>query len=106
MIAYITELTDDNYNKFVENGLVLVDVHATWCNPCKIIGPIIDELSSDFQGRVSVGKLNADTSGQIISDLGIRNIPTILIYKDGEVVERLVGVTPKNKLTELINSYL
>lgn len=106
MIAYVTELTDDNYNQFVESGVALVDIWAPWCGPCKIIGPVIDELSSDFQGRVSVGKLNADTSNQIISDLGVRNIPTILIYKDGEVVERLVGTTPKNKIAELINSYL
>lgn len=106
MIAYVTELTDDNYNQFVESGVALVDIWAPWCGPCKIIGPVIDELSSDFQGRVSVGKLNADNSSQIISELSVRNIPTILIYKDGEVVERLVGVTPKNKLAELIESYL
>lgn len=106
MIAYVTELTDDNYNQFVESGVALVDIWAPWCGPCKIIGPVIDELSSDFQGRVSVGKLNADNSSQIISELSVRNIPTILIYKDGEVVERLVGVTPKNKLAELIDSYL
>lgn len=105
MIAYVTELTDDNYNQFVEKGVVLVDIHAVWCGPCKVIGPIIDEISSDYKGKVSVGKLNADENKETITELGIRNIPTIFLYKDGEVVEKFVGAVPKSSITDSIEKY-
>jgi thioredoxin 1 len=106
MIAYITELTDDNYNGFIsKGGLTLVDIYAVWCNPCALISKIVDELSYDFKDRVNVGKLNVDNS-KIISELSVRNIPTILIYKNGEIVEKIVGMTQKDKLTELLNSHL
>ena len=106
MIAYVTEITDDNYNQFVEKGVVLVDIHAVWCGPCKIIGPVIDEISSDYQGKLSVGKLNADESRERIGELGIRNIPTILLYKDGEIVEKFVGAVTKSSITEAIDRHL
>lgn len=106
MIAYITELTPDNYTNFTEKGLVLVDVWATWCNPCKLIAPIVDTLSSEYVGQVSVGKLDADNARDILSELGVRNIPTILLYKDGEIVERSVGMTTKEKLANLIEDYI
>lgn len=106
MIAYITELTPDNYTNFTESGLVLVDVWATWCGPCRQIAPIVDQISSDFNGQLSVGKLDADNARDILSELGVRNIPTILLYKDGEIVERSVGMTTKEKLANLIEEYI
>ena len=105
MIAYITELNNDNYQDFTKEGLVLVDVYAAWCVPCRTISPIVDQISSDFNGQLSVGKLNADKSREILADLGVRNLPTILLYKDGEVIEKNVGMTTKEKLTELINEH-
>lgn len=106
MIAYITELTDKNYSDFKKNGLVLVDIKAEWCNPCRQLSPIIDEISAEYLGKISVGKLDADSNGEIINSLGVRSIPTILIYKDGEIVERMVGMSTKQKISSTIENYL
>lgn len=106
MVAYITELNEQNYKSFTENGLVLVDVKAEWCGPCKVIGPLVDQISSEYHGRLSVGKLDADGARELISELGVRNIPTLLLYKDGEIVERNTGMVTKEKIEELISNHL
>jgi thioredoxin 1 len=106
MVAYITELNEQNYKSFTETGLVLVDIKAEWCNPCKVIGPFVDQISSDYQGRLLVGKLDADSARDLISELGVRNIPTLLLYKDGEIVERNTGMITKEKIEELINNHI
>jgi thioredoxin 1 len=106
MIAYITELNEQNYKSFTENGLVLVDIKAEWCNPCKVIGPLVDQISSEYHGQVSVGKLDADGARDLISELGVRNIPTLLLYKNGEIVERNTGMVTKEKIEELVNNHL
>ena len=82
MVAYITELNEKNYDSFVEKGIVLVDIKTNWCGPCKVLSPIVDEVSSDYFGQISVGKLDADTSREIITKLGVRNIPTLILYKE------------------------
>lgn len=99
-------LTHSTYESFIKNDLVLIDVHALWCNPCKQISPIVDQISLDFMEQLQVGKLNADENGDILVDLGVRNIPTLLLFKNGEVVERSVGMITIEKLTELINTHL
>jgi len=99
-------LTPSTYESFIKNDLVLIDVHALWCNPCKQISPIVDQISLDFMEQLQVGKLNADENRDILVDLGVRNIPTLLLFKNGEVVERSVGMTTIEKLTELINTHL
>lgn len=104
MIAFITELNNDNYKEFVKEGVVLVDIWATWCNPCRTISPIVDKVSADYQGKVKVGKLEADLNREIVSELGIRNIPTLLVYKDGEIVDRLVGAVQEEKITESLDA--
>ena len=106
MIAYITELNNDNYKSFTDKGLVLVDKKTDWCGPCKTLSPIIDKISSDYHGKISVGKLDADASKEIIAELGMRNIPTILLYKDGEIIERKTGMIMESKLKEMIDSHL
>lgn len=106
MVAYITELNSNNYKTFTESGLTLVDVWATWCGPCKTISPIVDDVSSTYQGKLSVGKLDADENKDIVAEIGVRNIPALIIYKDGEIVEKLVGVITKQKLSEVIDSHL
>jgi thioredoxin 1 len=106
MIAYISELNEEVYDDFVSEGLVLIDIWAPWCGPCKRISPIIDEISSDYLGKIKVGKIEADSNRDKIMALGIRNIPTILIYKDGEIVERSTGSVTKEKLTDLIDLQL
>ena len=97
MTLYLNEL---NFDQATEKGVVLVDFFADWCGPCKVLSPVIDELSSDFQGKVSVTKINVDESGTIASKFGIRGIPTVLILKDGKIEKQLVGVHPKNVYEE------
>ena len=106
IIINTVKLNDNNYDEVVSSGLTLVDVFADWCGPCKVISPIIDELSSDYQGQVVFGKLNVDESPEKTTELGIRNIPTILVYKDGQIVERNTGAVSKNQLKELIDKHL
>ncbi len=113
MIAYVTELTNDNFKEFVSNDLVLVDIWAVWCGPCKMIAPIVDEISNEYQGKLSVGKLDADANRDIVTELGVRNIPTLLLYKNGELVkdaegniEKLVGSISKQKLVEFVEKHL
>lgn len=100
------ELTPETYHNFVKNGIVLVDIWSTWCGPCKMVGPIVDQISIYFMEQLQVGKLDADTAKDILTELGVRNIPTILLYKNGEIVERSVGMTTKEKLAELIETHL
>jgi thioredoxin 1 len=124
MVAFITELNTTNFNSFIQNDLVLVDIWATWCGPCKLIAPLVDDISNIYQGRLSVGKLDADGSitdeegnvlsnKDIISELGVRNIPTLLLYKNGELVtndegnvEKLVGNVQREKLVDFIERFI
>ena len=107
MIAYITELTDDNHDSFIkENSLSLVDIKADWCGPCKQLSPIIDKLSADLQGKLVVGKLDADKNPVTVEKLGVRSIPTLFLYKNGEQVEKLTGMQTYPQLKELVSKYL
>jgi thioredoxin 1 len=113
MVAYITELNSENYTIFTQNEFSLVDVWAPWCGPCKLIAPIIDEVSSEYVGKLSVGKLNADDNMELVKELGVRNIPTLLFYKNGTLLTdeegntlKLVGNVDREKLKTFINKYL
>ncbi|MEE2826808.1 MAG: thioredoxin [Planctomycetota bacterium] len=101
-----TEFTADNFDTEVlqSDHPVVVDFWAPWCGPCRQIAPIIEELATE-NSDVTVGKLNVDEGQGIASKYGISTIPTILLFKGGEVVERVQGVTPKSKLQELIDSH-
>ena len=102
------ELTDSNFQELVLNSdkPVLVDFWAAWCGPCRMLGPIIEELHDDFQGKAIVGKVDVDNNQQVSMDYGIRNIPTVLIFKKEEVVDKFVGVAPKASIAEKLNAYL
>ena len=106
MIAYITPLNNENYDEFVKEGIVLVDIWATWCGPCKMISPIVDEISSDYVDRIKVGKCDADVNRDKVMELGVRNIPTIFFYKEGKIVSQTHGVVTKKKLTDIIDDLL
>jgi len=101
--------TDDNFQAEVldSEGLVLVDFWAQWCTPCLMLGPTIEELAKDFKGKVKVGKLNVDENQQITQKYGIMSIPTVYLFKGGQIVKQFVGVQPKQAfeaaLKELVN---
>jgi len=105
-MIFITHLDDNNFKEIISNGIILVDIFADWCQPCKQLSPIIDQISTDYQGRVIVGKLDADASRETAMDIGIRNIPTVILYKDGVAVDRLAGLVSKAKLSEMIDKHL
>ncbi len=102
-----TKITDRNFSQEVQdlNGVALVDIWAPWCMPCKMIGPVIEELADEYAGKAIIGKLNADEN-QKPTELGISGIPTMLIYKNGQEVDRIVGVVPKLTLVEKLDYYL
>ena len=103
-----TTLTDANFQKEVlENSQpVLVDFWADWCGPCHMIAPAIEEIAADFEGRAKVGKLDVDANGKIAGQYGIRSIPAILLFKDGQVVDQVIGVAPKSELTNKLNDLI
>ncbi len=102
------EITDATFEEVVlkSDKPVLVDFWAAWCGPCRMVGPIIDEISHDYEGKAVVGKVDVDTNQTFAAKYGVRNIPTVLIFKDGELVGRQVGVSPKNVYAEAIDSLL
>ena len=101
------EFTDSNFQeKALESGVSVVDFWAEWCGPCRMIGPIIEELAQDYSDKVTVGKLNVDHNPEVSMKYGIRSIPTVLILKNGEVVDKQVGVTTKKVLVDKIESHL
>ena len=102
------EITDVNFEEVVlkSSQPVLVDFWAEWCGPCRMLGPIIEELSSDYDGKAVIGKVDVDSNQQYAAQFGVRNIPTVLIFKDGELVNRQVGVSQKNVYADYIDALL
>jgi thioredoxin 1 len=103
-----TQITDANFTELVQNSdkPVMIDFWAEWCGPCRMVGPIVDEIATDYEGKAVVGKVNVDENPEISSRFGIRNIPTIIFLKGGEVQDRSVGIVPKNVLTEKMDALL
>ncbi len=102
------ELTDDSFENEVLNAEsgkpVLVDFWAEWCGPCKMVGPVVEELAGEFEGKAKVGKVDVDSNPEISTKYGIRSIPSLLIFKDGEVVDQIVGAVPKSKLKKQLEA--
>ncbi|MCA9193975.1 MAG: thioredoxin [Planctomycetales bacterium] len=106
MGQHTIDFTDDNFDNEVlgSAGGVLVDFWAPWCGPCRQIAPLIDQLAEQYSGTVKVGKLNIDDNPNVTGQYGIQSIPTLLLFKNGEVVERFVGMPPKAKLESALES--
>ena len=102
------EITDSNFEETVlkSDKPVLVDFWAAWCGPCRMVGPIIDELSEEYEGRAVVGKVDIDSNQQYAAQFGVRNIPTVLVFKNGELVERKVGVSSKNDYAQALDNLI
>ncbi len=102
------EITDATFEEQVLNSdkPVLVDFWATWCGPCRMVGPIIDEISKDYDGKAVVGKVDVDANQEFAAKYGVRNIPTVLVFNKGELVGRQVGVSPKDAYTKAIDELL
>jgi len=102
------EITDATFEETVlkSDKPVLVDFWAAWCGPCRMVGPVIDEVSNEYEGKAVVGKVDVDANQEFAAKYGVRNIPTVLLFKDGELVERKVGVSPKDAYTKAIDALL
>ena len=101
------KVTDSNFNDILATDkLVMVDFWATWCGPCRAIAPIVEELSAEYEGRAVVAKCNVDECQTVPVQYGIRNIPTLLFFKGGQLVDRMVGAAPKSELVKKLDSLL
>ena len=101
------QITSENFASLKAGKLPLVvDFWATWCGPCRMVAPIIEELSKEYDGKVVIGKCDVEDNEDIAAEFGIRNIPTILFFKNGEVVDKIIGAQPKAKIEEKIQTLL
>lgn len=102
------EITDATFDEVVlkSDKPVMVDFWAAWCGPCRMVGPIIEQISDEYKGKALVGKVDVDAHQEYAAKYGVRNIPTVLVFKNGEIINRQVGVAPKNTYTEALDAAL
>ncbi|HRH71234.1 MAG TPA: thioredoxin [Flavobacteriales bacterium] len=102
------ELTDSNFEELAlkSDKPVMVDFWTEWCGPCRMVGPVVEELAKEYDGKAVIGKLNVDNNPQVAMKYGIRSIPTILFLKNGQVVDRSVGAVPKSQLSQKLQGQL
>lgn len=100
------EFTDTNFQDETKEGFVLVDFWAPWCGPCRMVGPVIEELAGDYEGQIKVGKLNVDDNQQTAMSYRVMSIPTVILFKDGEPVETMVGAMPKGAYEKKLEKHV
>jgi len=101
------EFTDENIKEIINSGKpVVIDFWAEWCGPCRMVGPLVEELAKEYEGRVEIGKMNVDDNVETPETYGIRNIPTILFFKDGKLVDKQIGATQKAVLATKVQALL
>ncbi len=99
-------LTDDNFQNETSDGLVLVDFWAPWCGPCRMVSPVIEDLAGDYDGKLKVGKVNVDDNQQVAMQFRVMSIPTVILFKDGQPVETMIGAQPKSAYQARLQPYL
>ena len=104
----VLEIKDSNFKELVKDAkeLVLVDFWAPWCGPCKMVGPVIEEIAKEYKGRLRVGKLNVDENDEIATEYSVMSIPTLIFFKEGKQINRIVGALPKDKLASKVEEVL
>jgi thioredoxin 1 len=104
----VVHLTDDTFDKAIKHaqGPVLVDFWAAWCGPCKIIAPYLDQIAGELEGRATVAKVNIDENGDLSARFGIRSIPTLVVLKDGRVVDQTIGALPKDQIRSFLQKHI
>lgn len=102
----IAHVEDQNFKAETSEGLVLVDFWAPWCGPCKMIAPVLEELDADMGDKVKIAKINVDENQETAAAFGVMSIPTLILFKDGEIVDKVVGFKPKEALAEVVNKHV
>ena len=104
----VVSVTNDTFDEVVikSEGVVMVDFWATWCGPCKIVAPVVEELAKEYEGKATFAKVNTDENSDIAGKYNIRGIPTLMFFKDGKVLDQIVGAVPKAQLKSKIDSFL
>ncbi|MBD5164325.1 thioredoxin [Helicobacter sp.] len=105
MAGYI-ELTEQNFDEIIKEGVVMVDFWAPWCGPCRMIAPVIDSLATQYEGKAKVCKVNTDEQQELATKFGIRSIPTIFFYKNGEKVDEMIGAATEQEFKDKLNGLL
>ena len=105
-MAKYLEITEENLDQTIKEGVTMLDFWAPWCRPCRMIAPIIDELAEDFDGKATIAKVNTDEQPEIATKFKIKFIPTILFFKDGELVDQMLGASGKELFTDKLNKIL
>lgn len=101
------DLTDSTFTSFVkEDSLAVIDFWAPWCGPCRFVSPVVEDIAKDYIGRIAFGKLNVDENPRISNQYGIRSIPTIMVFKNGKLVDQIIGAIPRQKLETMITKHL
>ncbi|NVK50060.1 MAG: thioredoxin [Cyclobacteriaceae bacterium] len=101
------EITDSNFEEVIKSDKpILIDFWAEWCGPCKMIGPIVEEMAGDYEGKAIIGKVDVDSNPSVAQAFGIRSIPTLLFFKDGQIVDKQIGAVPKTILTQKLEAQL
>ncbi|EHJ08867.1 thioredoxin [Staphylococcus simiae] len=102
----IVKVTDADFDSKVESGVKLVDFWATWCGPCKMIAPVLEELATDYEGKADILKLDVDENPSTAAKFEVMSIPTLIVFKDGQPVDKVVGFQPKENLAEVLDKHL
>ncbi|TGK05498.1 thioredoxin [Leptospira langatensis] len=101
----LTEINDSTFNSEITEGMVLVDCWAEWCGPCRMVSPVLEELSSELNGTLKIKKLNVDDNQDTAQKLNIQSLPTLLLFKDGQLVDKIIGALPKAQIKSFIERH-